>query len=86
VTDLRFYEDNQVTPKLHMVDHVMNEMREGCKVILSVGLTRPFQGQGRPAAEYWLQINNVHLSSYLLWQDAPKPVRLPSWSQDGQSG
>ncbi len=78
VTDLRLYEEDQMTPKRDLVQHVMREVASGCDVILSVGLTRPFQGPGRPAAEHWLQVNNIHLSTHPVWQDAPKQGRRPS--------
>lgn len=72
VTDLRLYEEDQVTPRRGLLEHVIREMRGGSEVILSMGLTRPFQGPGRPTAEHWLQVNNVHLSTHPLWQDAPR--------------
>jgi hypothetical protein len=84
VTDLRLYEEDQATPKREMVNHVMKEMAGDCEVILSVGLTRPFQGPGRPAAEHWLQVNNLHLSTHPVCQDAPKRGRRPSSFSPGK--
>lgn len=80
VTDLRLYEEDQVTPRRELVKHVMREMAGDCDVILSVGLTRPFQGPGRAVAEHWLQVNNVHLSTHPVWQDAPRHLPPPSLS------
>jgi hypothetical protein len=71
VTDLRF-------SKLHpsgsrwlfhrdLVDDVNARIADGVPVILSVGLSRPFQRNGTDGARHWLQVNNIHLKDDPLW-------------------
>ena len=68
VTDLRFYETDERswTPRPDAVQDVNRRMRLGVKVILAVGLTRPWASGGDDPVR-WLQINNLHLEDDPLW-------------------
>jgi hypothetical protein len=68
VNDLRLYEADGRTPRLDLVSSVQRRLKAGVAVILSVGLTRPWQKRGDTAERHWLQVNNIHLEDYPLWQ------------------
>lgn len=65
LTDLRFYEPDHQTPRLTLLEQVQQRIEWGVPVILSVGLTRLWQGK------HWLQVNNIHLADDPTWQDWP---------------
>ena len=60
VTDIRLYKKDQETPRPRIVESVAERMSE-TKVILSVGLARPWTKPGDTAPRHWLQANNFHL-------------------------
>jgi hypothetical protein len=68
VNDLRLYEADHRTPRRDLVSSVQRRLKAGVEVILSVGLTRPWQKRGDTAERHWLQINNIHLEDDPLWQ------------------
>jgi hypothetical protein len=68
VTDLRLYENDGKTPRAKSVHDLQDRIKAGINVVLSVGLTRPFQASGDSAARHWLQLNNVHLEDDPGWQ------------------
>ncbi len=68
VNDLRLYERDQRTPRRDLVSSVQSRLEAGAEVILSVGLTRPWQKRGDTEARHWLQVNNIHLRDDPLWQ------------------
>jgi hypothetical protein len=68
VTDLRFYERDFRTVRRDAVRGHAERLRRGVPVILSVGLTRPWQRPGDAVARHWLQVNNLHLEDDPAWQ------------------
>lgn len=68
VNDLRLYERDGRTPRRDLVQSVQRRLEVGVEVILSVGLTRPWQKRGDTAERHWLQINNIHLEDDPLWR------------------
>jgi hypothetical protein len=68
VNDLRLYEGDGRTPRRDLVASVEKRLKSGVEVILSVGLTRPFQKWGDTEERHWLQVNNIHLQDDPLWQ------------------
>lgn len=69
VTDLRLYQPDLSTPRREAVQRVARRLAEGAKVIVSVGLTRPWQKPDESVSRHWLQANNIHLQDDPLWQD-----------------
>lgn len=65
LTDLRFYEEDHETSRVDIMQQVQQRIESGVPVILSVGLTRPWQ------EKHWLQVNNIHLADDPTWQDWP---------------
>jgi hypothetical protein len=68
VNDLRLYEGDGRTPRRDLVASVEKRLKSGVEVILSVGLTRPWQKRGDTAERHWLQLNNIHLEDDPLWR------------------
>lgn len=68
VTDLRFYKENQQSPRAKVVENLQRRINKGIGVILSVGLARAFQAKGDTARRHWLQVNNIHLDDDPTWQ------------------
>jgi hypothetical protein len=68
VNDLRLYERDGRTPRRDLVASVERRLKSGVEVILSVGLTRPWQKRGDTVERHWLQVNNIHLEDDPLWQ------------------
>jgi hypothetical protein len=68
VTDLRLYERDGRTPRRDLVQSLQKRLEAGVEVILSVGLTRPWQKRNDDAERHWLQLNNIHLKDDPLWQ------------------
>jgi hypothetical protein len=75
VNDLRLYERDHKTPRRDLVQSLQRRLEAGVEVILSVGLTRPWRKRGDDAERHWLQVNNIHLKDYPLWQLAPNSPR-----------
>ena len=67
VTDLRLCDTDQRTPKIALVERIGAEMRSGGRVILSVGLARPWQHPDDTVKRHWLQVNNIHLEDDAVW-------------------
>jgi hypothetical protein len=61
VTDLRFVEEDNATVRDDVVEDVRWRMKSGTRVILMVGLTRPFQASEDDDERHWLQVNGVCL-------------------------
>ena len=68
VNDMRLYERDGRTPRRNLVDSVQRRLKAGVEIILSVGLTRPWQKWGDTEERHWLQVNNIHLEDNPLWQ------------------
>ncbi len=67
VTDLRLCDTDHRTPKIVLVERIDEQMRSGVRVILSVGLARPWQSPDDTAERHWLQVNNIHLEDDAVW-------------------
>jgi hypothetical protein len=67
VTDLRVYKKDQQTPNTRVVSDLDRRLRMGTGVILSVGLTRPWQKPGDTCKRHFLQVNNLHLEDDPTW-------------------
>ncbi len=64
VTDIRLYNDDCVTPDPEKVKFVAERMVKEAKlgrVILGLGLTRPFAEHEGGEAVHWVQVNGIHL-------------------------
>ena len=70
VTDLRLYEEDHRTPRHRIIEQVATRIQRGVPVVLSMGLTRPWQKPGDTAPRHWLQVNNIHLSDDPTWRDS----------------
>jgi len=68
VTDLRLYERDHETPRLKALEDVNRRMARGVEVILSVGVSQPFQKTGEAVERHWLQVNNLHLVDDPVWK------------------
>jgi hypothetical protein len=67
VTDLRFHQEDGATPDAEKIEDARQRLRGREKVLLSVGLTRPFaSGADRPPV-HWLQVNNLHFENDPVW-------------------
>jgi hypothetical protein len=73
VTDLRLFEQDQVTPRQFVVDEIASRLSRGVGVLLSVGLTRLYRALGDSAHRHYLQANNIHLEDDSLMQEYQLP-------------
>ena len=67
VTDLRLCDTDHRTPRIDLVERIDAQMRSGVRVILSVGLARPWQHPDDTVERHWLQVNNIHLEDGAVW-------------------
>jgi len=67
LTDIRFYENDHVTPNKKAIERAQQRLEAGEGVLLSVGLTRAY-----PTAHYGtihsLQVNNIHFAKKPDWR------------------
>jgi hypothetical protein len=68
VTDVRFYEGDAWSLNRVAVAEVQRRLHHGVPVVLSVGLTRPWQKPGEAEERHWLQVNGIHLGDDPLWR------------------
>jgi hypothetical protein len=68
LTDLRVYETDQKTPKDKVITDLDRRIQNGERVVLSMGLARPFMKKGDTQRRHYLQVNNVHMKSDPTWQ------------------
>jgi hypothetical protein len=68
VTDLRLYVDDGGRPDTARVADVARRLDRGVRVLLGVGLTRPFASRPNDAPVHWLQVNNIHLEDDPAWR------------------
>lgn len=61
VTDIRLYAADHVTPSEETVEEVAAKIAPLPRVLVSVGLCRPFRKSTGEPARHWLQVNNIHL-------------------------
>ena len=66
VTDIRLCEADHKTPKMNLINQINSRMQRGVPVVLSIGLTRPWQKPGDTKEWHWLQVNNIHLKDSVV--------------------
>lgn len=71
VTDLRIFEDDHKTIRSDVVADVNRRLERGLRVILSVGLSRPYAKPGDDEERHWLQVNGIHIEDNPVWQVQP---------------
>jgi hypothetical protein len=67
VTDIRLFQADHLTPKQSKIAWLEPLLVDPAKVVVSVGLTRPFAKKPSDPKVHWLQINNIHLAQDPLW-------------------
>lgn len=72
ITDLRLYEVDNTTPDKKLVYRTAKQIQGGEKVILGMGLTRPWRKEGDADEWHWLQVNNIHLEGNPAWRISAK--------------
>jgi hypothetical protein len=72
VTDLRLYADDGARPDRERVAEIAKRIDRGVRVLLGVGLTRPFAARSTETPVHWLQVNNVHLEDDPAWRLSPE--------------
>ncbi|HTZ75853.1 MAG TPA: hypothetical protein VMB47_18195 [Candidatus Aquilonibacter sp.] len=60
VTDIRLYKSDQQTARRRIQASVAGRLAE-TRVLLAVGLTRPWKKNSDTVQRHWLQVNNIHL-------------------------
>lgn len=64
VTDVRMYRDDFITPNEEKIKHIAERITKEAKygrVVLGLGLTRPFAETKGGEEVHWLQVNGIHL-------------------------
>ena len=67
VTDIRLYKDDHVTPNEDVVRRVAEQLAGQPRVLVSIGLSRPYRKSADEPPRHWLQINNFHLPENPGW-------------------
>jgi hypothetical protein len=67
VTDIRLYDGDHVTPCEATIRRVAEQIAAGPRVLVSVGLSRPYRKTADEPPRHWLQINNFHLPDNPCW-------------------
>lgn len=67
VTDIRLYADDHVTPCEPRIHHLAERLSVESRVLVSVGLSRPYRKSANDPPRHWLQINNFHLADNPCW-------------------
>ena len=67
VTDLRLFKSDLRTPRARVIERLARRVQRGVRVLVSVGLTRPWQRPGDAEPRSWLQANNLHLEDDPTW-------------------
>lgn len=63
VTDLRLYEQDQVTLRDVEIHRIAKLLQKGKDTLFCVGLSRAWQKPGDTERRHWLQLNNIHLKT-----------------------
>lgn len=61
VTDVRFYEADQETIKMDVVDDVSRRLKSGIDAFLMLGLARAYKAANDDRERHWLQLNGLCL-------------------------
>jgi hypothetical protein len=67
VTDIRLYGEDHVTPCRTTVERVAQQLPATERLVVSVGLSRPYRKAAGDPSRHWLQINNFHLPDNPCW-------------------
>jgi hypothetical protein len=67
VTDIRLYDEDHVTPCETTIRQLADQIAARPRVLVSVGLSRPFRKTADDPPRHWLQINNFHLEENPCW-------------------
>jgi hypothetical protein len=67
VTDIRLYGEDHVTPCETTIGDIAEKLAARPRVLVSVGLSRPFRKKAEDPPRHWLQINNFHLEENPCW-------------------
>lgn len=67
VTEIRLYKSDHISPDKTKIKEIANRIRKSRQLILSLGLTRPFQPVPTRAPVNWLQVNNIYMRENPLW-------------------
>jgi hypothetical protein len=68
VTDIRLFGDDHVTPCETTIRRVCEQLAARSRVLVSVGLSRPYRKAADDPPRHWLQINNFHLENNPCWK------------------
>jgi hypothetical protein len=68
VTDVRLYSDDHITPCAGTIRRVADAISNHARVLVSVGLSRPYRKSADDPSRHWLQINNFHLPENPCWK------------------
>lgn len=67
VTDIRLYAADHVTPSDATVCWLADQLAAHPRILVSVGLSRPYRKSADDPPRHWLQINNFHLPERPCW-------------------
>ena len=67
VTDIRLYGEDHVTPSRATIGWLAERLAAEPRVLVSVGLSRPYRKTAGDPPRHWLQINNFHLKEHPCW-------------------
>ena len=62
VTDLRFFESDQKTPRVDLVAGINQRLEDGVPAYLMFGLARAWKKPGDDRSRHWLQVNGICLA------------------------
>jgi hypothetical protein len=67
VTDIRLYGADHVMPCEATIHRLGEQLAAEPRVLVSVGLSRPYRKKASDPPRHWLQINNFHLRENPCW-------------------
>lgn len=67
VTDIRLYSHDHVTPSDANVCWLSEQLAAHPRILVSVGLSRPYRKSADDPPRHWLQVNNFHLPEKPHW-------------------
>ena len=67
VTDIRLFGEDHVTPCRATISRVAEQLAAEPRVLVSVGLSRPYRKTADDPPRHWLQINNFHTPANPTW-------------------
>ena len=61
VTDVRLYGEDHVTVDEQQIANFAARLHQSDRILLSLGLSRPYHRSADEPPRHWLQVNNIHL-------------------------